>query len=58
MPLLTSIINWLNINRLHQINQIRVQPFEIQNDVFYKLINKALKTEWGFQHNFASIKKL
>ncbi len=34
MPLLTSIINWLNVKRVHQLDLIRKYPAEVQEETF------------------------
>ena len=47
MPLLTSIINWLNVKRVHQLDLIRKYPAEVQEETFTKLILKSTDTEWG-----------
>lgn len=58
MPLLTSIINWLNVKRIHQMNLFRKYPAEVQNDTFQKLINKAEETEWGQKYQYNSIQSI
>jgi hypothetical protein len=55
MPLLTSIINWLNVKRVHQLDLLRKYPAEVQQETFQKLISKAADTEWGKKFDFASI---
>lgn len=55
MPLITSIVNWLNIKRVYQIDLIRKYPFDIQQETLFKLLNKAAESEWGKKYNFASV---
>jgi len=55
MPLLTSIINWLNVKRVHQLDLIRRYPAEVQQETFQKLIAKAADTEWGKKYHYGSI---
>jgi hypothetical protein len=55
MPLITSIVNWLNIKRVYQIELIKKYPFDIQQEMLFKLLNKAADTEWGRKYDFASI---
>jgi len=55
MPILTSIINWLNVKRIHQMDLFRKYPAEVQLDTFHKLITKAADTEWGKKHSFKSV---
>ena len=56
MPFLTSLVSWLNTKRLHQIELFRKFPYEVQNEVFCKLLHKAAKTEYGIKYNFETIK--
>jgi hypothetical protein len=58
MPILTSIINWLNVKRVHQMDLFRKYPAEVQQDTFQKLITRADDTEWGNKHRFKSIKTI
>jgi hypothetical protein len=55
MPLITSIINWLNVKRVHQLDLIRKYPEETQQETFFKLINRASDTEWGRNHKYETI---
>ena len=55
MPLITSIVNWLNIKRVYQIDLFRKYPFDIQQETLFKLLNKAAESEWGKKYDFASI---
>ncbi len=55
MPLLNSIISWVNVKRLHQIELFMKYPFDVQQEVFSKLIEQALRTTWGVQYGFDSI---
>jgi hypothetical protein len=57
MPILNSIVGWLNIKRLHQIELFKKYPFEVQQDVLLKLLEKAKDTEWGIRYRFADIQK-
>lgn len=58
MPLLTSIINWINLKRIHQLDLIRKYPYEVQKETFVKLIKKSADTEWGKLYDFKSIKSI
>jgi hypothetical protein len=58
MPLLNSIFSWLNTKRLHQIELFRQFPFEVQQEVLFKLIGRAKGTEYGAKYDFASIKEI
>ncbi len=55
MALITSIVNWLNIKRVHQIDLIRKYPFDIQQEILFKLLNKGADTEWGKNFDLGSI---
>ena len=58
MPILPSIITWLNVKRRHQIDLFRKYPFEVQQDVLMKLLERAKDTEWGRKYDFPSIKSI
>ena len=55
MPLLNSVINWLNVKRIYQIELFGKHPREIQQEVFSELINMASDTEWGRKYKYAEI---
>ncbi len=55
MPLLNSVIKWINIKRIYQIQLYREHPIEIQNETLFSLINHAKNTEWGKTYNFEKI---
>jgi hypothetical protein len=55
MPLLNSIISWVNVKRLHQIELFKKYPFDVQQEVFFKLIEQAARTTWGIQYGYDSI---
>ncbi len=55
MPIIPSVIKWLNSNRLDQIEKFRKYPVETQNAILYKLLAKAAATEWGIKHGYSSI---
>lgn len=55
MPLLNSVIKWINFKRIYQIQLYRDHPHEIQNETLFSLINNAMDTEWGKTHNFKTI---
>jgi len=55
MPLLNSIISWLNVKRLHQIELFKKYPFDVQQEVFTKLVDQASRTTWGVQYGYDSI---
>lgn len=55
MAFLTSIISWLQVKRIEQIQLFNTYPFDIQKETLYKLIQAAEFTEWGLKHSFSSI---
>ncbi|MDX9847388.1 MAG: GH3 auxin-responsive promoter family protein [Tenuifilaceae bacterium] len=58
MPILPSIINWLNTKRLHQIDLFRRFPCEVQEELLHNMINRAKETAFGVKHNFNDIKTI
>ncbi len=55
MPLITSIVNWLNFKRVTQIELIRKYPEQVQKECFTYLIDKAVNTTWGKGHKYEKI---
>ncbi len=55
MPIIPSIVNWLNNKRISQIELFKKFPQETQDEVLYKLLVKASGTEWGRRYDFSSI---
>jgi len=58
MPLITSIVNWLNFKRVTQIELIRKYPEQVQKECFTQLIDKSVKTKWGKEHRFDEIRSI
>ncbi len=58
MPLINSIISWLNVKRLHQIELFKKYPWNVQREVFTRLISQAADTEWGKTHGFKDIENV
>jgi len=58
MPLINSIVSWVNVKRLHQIELFKKYPFDVQQEVFMKLIEQALRTTWGVQYGYDSINSI
>ncbi len=56
MPLIPSIVNWLNVKRIHQINLFKAYPVEVQDEQLTKLIDKSKETKWGVKHDYSSIR--
>jgi hypothetical protein len=55
MPLLNSVINWINLKRNYQIQLYREHPYDIQMETLHYLLRKARNTQWGEQHKYSDI---
>ena len=55
MPLLNSVIKWINIKRNYQIQYYRDHPHEIQNETLLSLLNNAENTVWGKKYDYSKI---
>jgi hypothetical protein len=55
MPLINSVIKWLNFKRIYQIELYNKYPFDIQKEVLFQLLNSARNTEFGKLHHFEDI---
>jgi len=55
MALLSSIASWLLKKRIHEIELYKKYPYEVQNELFEKLIHTAEHTEWGQKYNYSKI---
>lgn len=55
MPIINSIVKWINIKRLHSIELFKLYPVDVQEETFYKLVKRADTTEWGQKYDFRSI---
>jgi hypothetical protein len=58
MAIIPSLINWLNIKRVNQIELFRKYPVETQHETLFSLLGKAASTEWGKKFGFSSIKSV
>jgi hypothetical protein len=58
MPIIASIVTWLNTKRLHEIDLFRRFPFEVQEEILLKMVDKAKNTEFGIEKNFKKIKTI
>jgi len=58
MPLLNSILNWVNTKRLYSIDLFRKYPFEVQRDVLFELLKQGSKTEYGARYGFDGIRTI
>jgi hypothetical protein len=55
MPIIPTIVNWLNVKRIDQIELFKKYPYETQQETLYKLLAKAAATEWGKKYDYKSI---
>jgi hypothetical protein len=55
MPVINSIINWVNFKRIYQIDLFRKHPHEVQREVLFDLLEEASNTEFGVNHHFKDI---
>jgi len=55
MPVINSIINWVNYKRIYQIDLFKKHPHEVQREVLFDLLDIASNTEFGLKYNFKSI---
>jgi hypothetical protein len=58
MSIIPTIVNWLNVKRINQIEIFKKFPFETQEETLYKLLAKASSTEWGKKYGYSSIASL
>ncbi len=54
--LLSSFLSWRMKKRFYQIELFLKYPIEVQNELLFKLLNKANSTEIGKKYDFKSIK--
>ncbi len=58
MPILSSIVNWVNTKRLHQIDLFRKYPCDVQRDGLMRLLGEAKDTWIGKKYGFSEIKSI
>ena len=58
MAIIPSIINWLNVKRISQIDLFKKYPVETQQESLFYLIAKAQTTEWGKKFNYSTIQSI
>lgn len=58
MPVINSIVKWVNFKRNYQIDLFKKHPLEVQYEVLFELLNKASNTEFGLAHNFKGIRSM
>ncbi|MFO8235464.1 MAG: GH3 auxin-responsive promoter family protein [Bacteroidales bacterium] len=58
MQIINSLINWLNVKRIYQIELFKKHPCDVQQEQLFKIINKAQNTKFGTNHDFRDIKSI
>ena len=58
MPIINSVVTWLNFKRLYQIDLFKKFPFDAQREVLFNLLARAKNTEFGEKYDFKSIKSI
>lgn len=58
MAIIPSIVNWLNVKRINQIELFKKYPVETQEETLYKLLAKSSNTEWGKKFRYSSISSI
>lgn len=56
IPIVNSIASWFLKKRFHQIELFLKYPNEVQEELLFKLLNKAKYTEIGRKYDFSTIK--
>ncbi len=52
MPIINSIVSWLNVKRIYNIDLFRKYPYNVQKETFSRLISFAKETEWGRRYGY------
>jgi len=53
MPIINSIVNWINFKRIYNIDLFKQYPYNVQKETFTKLISRAKETEWGLKYAYS-----
>jgi hypothetical protein len=53
MPIINSIVNWINFKRIYTIDLFKQYPYNVQKETFTKLISKSKETEWGLKYGYS-----
>jgi hypothetical protein len=53
MPIINSIVNWINFKRIYNIDLFKQYPYNVQKETFIKLISKSRETEWGLKYGYS-----
>ena len=58
MQIINSLVNWLNVKRMYQIELFKNHPLDVQQEQLFKLISKAEDTEWGKKYDYQSVESI
>lgn len=58
MPLLNSVIKWINLKRNYQIQLYSEHPSNIQMETLHQLLRKSQNTWWGKKYKYSDIHSL
>ncbi|WP_268033277.1 GH3 auxin-responsive promoter family protein [Algoriphagus sp. PAP.12] len=56
MEVLNSFMTWIFKNRLGQIDNFKKNPVQVQDEIFWELVEAGRKTTFGKEFGFSSIK--
>jgi len=56
MEIINSILTWVMKKRIHQIELFMKYPFEVQEELFQRLVQRGRDTEYGKKYGFSDIK--
>lgn len=55
MAIFNTLVSWLMIKRIHQIELFIKYPHDVQDEWFERLISEGENTEWGKKYDYRSI---
>lgn len=58
MQIINSLVSWVNFKRMYQLELFQKFPYDVQSEVFFKLINRAKDTEWGKKFGYDEISSI
>ncbi len=58
MPIINSLVSWMMLKRLNQIDFFKQNPVEVQTGMLFELLSKAKDTHFGLKYNFRKLKDI
>ncbi|HAH22192.1 MAG TPA: hypothetical protein DCL77_00200 [Prolixibacteraceae bacterium] len=55
MPVINSIVKWINFKRIYEIELFKKHPHDVQSEILFGLLEKASNTEFGVKYKFKNI---